>query len=153
MRCVAWLDAKLNPPKRSSTNKSNDPEPSLTRRQKLLAEGLDFELPELEGESYLLDILFDVGPYVPSGMGEMPLAYGQLESWQRLMGVELSPWEARTLQRLSRAYCGQLAASADPAVSAPGSAIETPEQEHERRERVSVGLAERLRMLRDTRPG
>lgn len=153
MRCVAWLDATLDPPKRSAANRSNDPEPSITRRQKLHMEGVEFELPALDGESYLLDIFFDVGPFVSSGMGAFPFDHCQLESWQRLMGVGLCPWEVRTLRSLSRAYCRQLALSSDPEVSAPGSAAETPEQEYERRERVASGLGAQLRMLRDTRSG
>ncbi|MDH1700272.1 hypothetical protein [Comamonas terrigena] len=113
---------------------------------------MELELPELEGECYLLDVLFDVGPCMPSGMGPLPLGYEQLQAWQRQMGVELTPWEARTVQRLSRAYCGELAAAANPDAAAPGSADESPEHAEERRERVAGRLGDSLRMLRDTRP-
>ncbi|EQB09708.1 hypothetical protein L284_19080 [Novosphingobium lindaniclasticum LE124] len=30
-----------------------------------------------------------------------------MAEWSRLMGVDLSPWEARTLRRLSRAFVNQ----------------------------------------------
>ncbi|WP_312593993.1 hypothetical protein [Comamonas terrigena] len=89
---------------------------------------------------------------MPSGMGPLPLGYEQLQAWQRQMGVELTPWEARTVQRLSRAYCGELAAAADPRAAAPGSADESPEQAEERRDLVACRLGDSLRMLRDTRP-
>ncbi len=113
---------------------------------------MELELPELEGECYLLDVLFDVGPCLPSGMGPLPLGYEQLRAWQQQMGVEFTPWEARTVQRLSRAYCGELAAAANPDAAAPGSADESPEQTEERRGKVADRLGQSLRMLRDTRP-
>jgi len=37
-------------------------------------------------------------------MGTVPLTWVDIESWQRLMGVELDPWRARLLRRLSGEY-------------------------------------------------
>lgn len=157
MRSVAWLNATLEQPKpqsppRKNAARSDDTQRPITRREKHAADGVDFTLPELGDEAYLLEILFDAGPLVPGAMGEVPLQYSHLLDWQRAHGVELNPWEHGLLRRLSRAYCGSLYASADPATAAPGSVEETPEDAQERRQRVSDGLAQSLRMLRDTKP-
>lgn len=50
---------------------------------------------------YLTDWLFDVGPVVAGGMGEAPIAYTDLQAWESISGVQLLPWEARTLRALS----------------------------------------------------
>lgn len=154
MRYVAWLNATLDPPKEQTTsnrNSRNEPPPLVTRKQKLAAEGVELQYPQLCGEAYLLDILFDAGPVQPLGMGSAPLDYAEIEAWQRTHGVQLTPWEAGMLRRLSRAYLDTLHASTHPAAAAPGSVEEAPEDADERRKRVSDGLAQQLRMLRDTR--
>ncbi len=157
MRCVAWLNATLQQPAPQKSPGKRNPQSDvqqepITRRQKHAADGVDFALPELGDEAYLLDIFFDVGPLVPGAMGDVPLLYGHLLDWQRAHGVALCPWEHGLLRRLSRAYCTALYTSTDPAAAAPGSVEETPEDAQERRQRVSDGLAQSLRMLRDTKP-
>ncbi|PZQ54195.1 MAG: hypothetical protein DI555_14140 [Novosphingobium pentaromativorans] len=42
-----------------------------------------------------------------------------MAEWSRIMGVELSPWEAKTLRRLSRAYVNQRAEARSPACIEP----------------------------------
>lgn len=37
-------------------------------------------------------------------MGEAPIAYRDLQAWQELAGVELLPWEAAMMKRLSHSY-------------------------------------------------
>lgn len=154
MRYVAWLNATLDPPKeqKASNRKScNEPPPVITRKQKLAAEGVELQYPQLWDEAYILDILFDAGPVQPLGMGSAPLGYAEIQAWQCAHGVQLTPWEAGMLRRLSRAYLDTLHASTHPAAAAPGSVEEAPEDADERRKRVSDGLAKQLRMLRDTR--
>lgn len=57
---------------------------------------------------YLTEWLFDAGPSSPAGMGDAVLGWCDLQAWQSITGVELRPWEARTLRRLSRDYLNQL---------------------------------------------
>lgn len=56
---------------------------------------------------YLTGWLFDIGPTVAGAMGEAPFGYQDLAAWQAISGVELMPWEARTLRRLSLAYLSE----------------------------------------------
>lgn len=37
-------------------------------------------------------------------MGEAPLGYCDLQAWRELSGVELLPWEAALMKRLSHSY-------------------------------------------------
>lgn len=158
VRYLAWLGATLDVPKSKSKPGSNQrnvaqdaPKP-VTRKQKFGAEGIDYTLPELGAEAWLLDILFDAGPVKPAGMGFAPLDYGDIAAWERAFGVELNAWERGVLRRISRAYHHTSHESGDPACAAPGSVEESPEDAEQRRKRVADGLAAQLRMLRDTKP-
>lgn len=153
MRYQAWLDATLDqpPPKSPKARRAHEQQPPITRKQKLAADGVELVYPPLCEEAYLLDILFDAGPVQPGAMGAQPIGYVEINAWQSAHCVQLTPWECAVLRRLSLAYCGTLHGSTHPACAAPGSVEEAPEDADERRKRVSEGLAQQLRMLRNTR--
>lgn len=65
------------------------------------------DLPPLEGGAYLVGYLLDAGPTVAAGMGAGPLTSKDLMPWCEETGIELQPWEARTLRRLSIAYLNE----------------------------------------------
>lgn len=48
----------------------------------------------------------------PSSMGPQPVPSTEIESWQRLSGVQLSPWEVDTLRLMDRAAVAVLAEKA-----------------------------------------
>ncbi len=68
-------------------------------------------MPPLEGGGHLLDALFEIGPVMGGGMGPAPLSHAEIESWIRLTGTPLQPWEARCIRRLSVDYVNQSQAS------------------------------------------
>ncbi len=49
---------------------------------------------------YLVEWLFDIGPLVAGS----PITYSEIESWSRVKNIEITPWEAHMMKRLSRAY-------------------------------------------------
>lgn len=149
VRTLGWLDAVLKPAKKPQQKKVDQDEAiRITRRKKLLDDGID--MPELDPgpAAYLLDFLYEIGPMHFTAMGEVPIGYEQIDAWQRVTGSQLSPWEAATLCELSCAYGNEKALGANPLAAAPGGMVETPEQVLERRERVSSGLAQMLRSFK-----
>lgn len=80
--------------------------------------GIKPALPE-NPAPYLTDWLFEIGPGVSSGNGLVEIGWNTLTEWQRIMGVELLPWEARILRQLSREYVGQWYDSRKPDCPAP----------------------------------
>lgn len=56
------------------------------------------------GAQYLLGYLFEIGPAVPVGMGDGPITHCEIAAWMANTGIRLTPWEARTLRRLSKDY-------------------------------------------------
>lgn len=49
---------------------------------------------------YLWDAFTDLGAKRRAGMGASPLTFVDIESWSRLYGVRLNPWELDTLIQL-----------------------------------------------------
>ncbi|MBO9724309.1 MAG: hypothetical protein J7530_08040 [Novosphingobium sp.] len=52
---------------------------------------------------HITDWLFEIGPMT----GEGAIGWQDMDAWSRLTGIELDPWEARTLRRLSRSFVNQ----------------------------------------------
>lgn len=51
---------------------------------------------------YVTDWLFEIGP----GM-DGPIGWQEMTAWERLTGIELNPWEARTIRWLSQEYLSE----------------------------------------------
>lgn len=107
--------------------KSPKTSPRKPRREQLEDEGIEPEMPHLEWGEYLIGWLFEVGPTVFTGMGAGPVPPPHVESWQRQMGLSLSPWEVKTLLRLSAEYSGESALANKPDRPAPWQPDERPQ--------------------------
>ena len=66
-------------------------------------------MPECQAY-YMLEYMQDIG----LSIGENALTHGEIESWQRNIGVRLNPWECRTIKRLSSAYLSEFHKASDP---------------------------------------
>ena len=84
----------------------------------MLAKGIRPLFP-VNPAPYLSEWLFDMGPTVVGGMGESPLGYQDMAAWQAVSGIELMPWEASLLRRLSGAYAVMRHKAEEPACPAP----------------------------------
>lgn len=76
-------------------------------------------MPPLEDGEHLVDYLLEVGPVQPTGMGSVPLTFGELQAWQQQVGLDLQPWEVSMLRRLSRDYVAEAHRASSPAAKAP----------------------------------
>ncbi len=77
------------------------PEP-VTLLEQIRAEGREPVLPE-NPAPHLTDWLLEIGPVV----GEHAIGWQDMAAWSRITGVELSPWEARTIRKLSKSFIDQ----------------------------------------------
>lgn len=66
------------------------------------AQGRDPVLP-LNPAPHITDWLMEIGPMA----GEGPIGWQDMDAWSRLTSIDLDPWEARTLRRLSRSFVNQ----------------------------------------------
>lgn len=106
-RHSAWLSAVPERESRKGANPEQERRPQLSRREMLESEDRPVEMPPIEWGGYILNHLFEFGPTMAAGMGSGPITPSEVESWQRVIGIEFSPWEARLLLRLSREYLSE----------------------------------------------
>jgi len=92
-------------------------------------------MPDCEG-LHIVGYLIDVGVT----MGEQPVTFGELESWQRQTGVDLEPWEIRFVKRLSEAYMSESHHARSPDAEPPWSDAPYTEQ-------FRAATANRLKMM------
>lgn len=118
-----------------------------SRLDRMLADGQPPPLlpPVPHFAAHLIEHLFDAGPTMAGGLsGAEPLSSAELLAWQDLTGVPLTPWESRTLRRMSRAYAAESREARTPSRPAPWvpDAVET-----DRREVVSRQIGASLRSM------
>jgi hypothetical protein len=98
-------------------------------------------MPPVLGGAYLLEILFEVGPAKPIGMGgNIAIDEIDLAAWMSNQNVQLTPWEARTIRTLSHEYAAMLSAGSEPNTPAPWSNVEIITDEM--REKISNAMSD-----------
>lgn len=90
----------------------------------------DVECPELVG------FLFDAGPTLAGGMGEIPLTAQELTAWADGHGVCLTPWEFGSILAASAAYVSEKYAAKNVARPSPIA----PELDEEKRKAVADNI-------------
>lgn len=55
-------------------------------------------------DQYLVDWFREIGRTMAGGMGEAPLTWQEIAAWEGRTGIELEPWESRTVRAMSEAY-------------------------------------------------
>jgi hypothetical protein len=64
-----------------------------------------------KGAESLWSAFGQIGRSRPSGFGVAPISLVEIESWQRLFGVTLTPWEIDTIIEVDAVFVGRAAAS------------------------------------------
>lgn len=105
MRHMGWLHAIPKPPdgtKRAEIGKA----PKTSRLDQMKADGVVPAMPP-NPMPHIVARLIEIGMTSAGGMGPVPLSWTDIGTWQRLTGIELSAWEARTLRQMSVVYVGE----------------------------------------------
>lgn len=97
---MGWLAA--------SPETKQDKAKRQTRRERFTKRGLSMN-PEdwgvdLRISGYLLEAVNELGWASSSGMGPIPLPWGEIHAYAAATGQKLAPWEARALRMISEAY-------------------------------------------------
>jgi hypothetical protein len=86
-------------------------------------------MPEVDGASYLLGYLFEMGPAMAGAGGPVVISHQEIESWQRLHRIRLAPWEVKFLRRLSGEYIGQQRDAEKQSCPAPWTDEDTTQEQ------------------------
>lgn len=68
------------------------------------ASGLSLDIPDVGPGAYLLDALFQAGPTIHTGAGDVPLDWPNISSFAEFTGAIAEPWEAKALRDMSVSY-------------------------------------------------
>lgn len=79
-----------------------------------MKDGYDPILPDNPAR-YLTDWLFEIGPVE----GDGPISWQAMAAWEGRMGLDLYPWEARIIRRLSAEYLSEYYQAKKPGRPAP----------------------------------
>lgn len=93
------------------------PEP-VTRLKAMKARG-EMPLWPPNPVPHLTEWFIEIGPTIAGAMGEGPIGWQDILAWQRLTGIPIDPWEARTIRRLSDVFVSQRQAAEKPSCPAP----------------------------------
>lgn len=141
VRALAWWRAVPDEP----PSKKPKPKAPIERKSRQAARfdaGGEPDMPAVTPESmYLVEMLLDAGPIVSSTSGTRALIWSDFESWEKVIGAEVRPWEARILRRLSNDYLAEL--NRAEAHDAPPPWEREPTPEH--RSKVSQHIKNVLR--------
>lgn len=78
------------------------------------------DMPDVDIEVvYLLTNLWEMGPVMGGGMAPVPVPQSEIMAWQSNNGIDLAPWEVRTIRALSVDYHSQYQASKKADEKAP----------------------------------
>ncbi len=107
-------------------------------------------LPTVHAGSYLLGMLFDVGPVKPMPMSA-PVAIDEIDLWayQANRSISLLPWEAEVIRDLSREYASMLAEASAP--NCPPPYFPSKSMDEERRRKVSQAMSDFANKLNASR--
>lgn len=103
---MAWLNAVPKPDPNSRRGKRPETHQKISRLEAMARQKIPAFLPP-NPVPHLVDRLVEIGLTEAAGMGAGPISWATIDAWHRQTAVELLPWEARVLRRLSIAYVAE----------------------------------------------
>jgi hypothetical protein len=77
------------------------------------------EMPDIEGDFFVINIWRELGRAQPGYMSAEPLSWTEIGNWANVTGATLTKWELETVRILSCEYVMQLRLSQDENCPAP----------------------------------
>ena len=95
-------------------------------------------MPETIGHEYLIGWLLEIGIAMYSGMGVAPITYSEIYAWAD--GIELTPWEAKTIREMSVEYVSYSQKASESNCPPPFAPPKTIDQQKDLSKRLSSTL-------------
>lgn len=111
MRQVAHLNAGIDKEYKSHNQES--------RIERFKNAGAEPKMPNLGSESYLIDLLFQIGTSKQGASGLIPIEWVDLKAFCDVTGTQLTREEALIIKSLSADFVSQINASRNPSEPPP----------------------------------
>jgi hypothetical protein len=107
---MAWLNATPKPPEGSKRaeliQKKKAEAPKLSRLAEMKRAKIEPAMPP-NPLPHLVEWFIEMGMSEANGMGMSPISWREIDAWCHRTGIDLSPWEAQILRRLSVEYLAE----------------------------------------------
>lgn len=117
VRQLAWLNTAPRDERKVALTSRAAEEP-VSRLKQMQADGIEPMMPPVPPAPYL-DWLLELGPTEAAGMGVVAVGWRTIDAWCSRTGVDLAPWEARLLRRLSGEWLAESDRARKPDCPAP----------------------------------
>jgi hypothetical protein len=117
VRFLAWLGSAPQEPAKKQLSGEKQSEP-VSRIARMEADGVVPVLPP-NSAPHLVQYLMEMGPVESTGMENGPISWGEMTDWCERTGVDLMPWQAKLIRRLSIDYLGEMRRAREPDCPAP----------------------------------
>ncbi|ATQ74858.1 hypothetical protein CR152_10230 [Massilia violaceinigra] len=91
----------------------------LSRLDRYKRDKVQPDMPPIDGGEYLINYFWEVGPVIAGMDGPVVISQAEIRAWQENAGIDLQPWQAGLLRRLSQDYLAQSHAAKDSACKPP----------------------------------
>lgn len=95
------------PNERTKRAKVDNAPPPISRIARLKKDGVKNPAMPPNPAPHIVAHLIEIGLVEARGMGTGPVSWREINEWQRASGVNLTPWEARLIRRLSTEYVAE----------------------------------------------
>lgn len=106
VRYLAWLNATPRPDPRTRRGQRDDVSERPSRLDALGGAKANPPMPP-NSVPVITERLTEIGLTEAAGMGVGPISWAAIAGWQAATGVDLAPWEARLIRRLSVEYLAE----------------------------------------------
>jgi hypothetical protein len=103
---MAWLSATPRPDEQTKAADPKYERKRLSRQEQMKKDGIPIRMPP-NPLPHIVAWFVEIGISEAAGMGAAPLSWGAINAWQLATGINLSPWEARLIRRLSTEYLAE----------------------------------------------
>lgn len=103
---MAWLNTAPKPDERTKRAKLNGDAPAITRAERMKKDGAAIPMPP-NPLPHVVDRLIEIGLTEAAGMGAGPVSWQTMDAWANRTGMDIPPWEARLIRRLSVEYVAE----------------------------------------------
>ncbi len=137
---MAWLQATPKPDPRRFPNGKVPPTLKLvSRHERMKSDGITPQMPP-NPAPHIIDRLIEIGLTEAAGMAAGPLSWQEIDAWCNRTGVDLPPWEARLIRRLSSEYLSESRKAEDENCPPPWRAPVTQRERDVEMERLVMVL-------------
>jgi hypothetical protein len=115
---MAWLNATPKPAEGSDAAKREKVSKRVSRIERLRRNKVSPPMPP-NPAPHIINRLVEIGLTEAAGMGVSPLSWGEINEWCCRTKIDLPPWEARLIRKLSTEYIAESRRAEDETCQPP----------------------------------